>query len=293
MRVTRLVPALLLVALLGCGRSDATPPDPDDPPQVQPRSSWVLSHTVRESDGLRVDGGSMSHFDESTSLSLGQDADGLDVTCYVRVSVAGQGGPENMVGEKVPVTVNGRPGVRNGAGAEGPYLMWQHDGRVWTEVSCSDDRPLEPIAEAVVHRPSALRLPFGLSSLPDGYGLSAVTTQGETGDPSVYLGRFRPAFGLPDSDVAITYAFGDAVPTGRGITVQGRPALLGEDRQAPSVCLDEQRRYVCVRAYVSDTGPYPDRRDEIPALIEIAEALRFAPDLDDRSTWLDTAELPS
>jgi hypothetical protein len=51
------------------------------------------------------------------------------------------------------------------------------------------------------------------------------------------------------------------------------------------VCVFEQQRYICVSASSGDTGPYPDRSGEIPTLVRIAEGLRFAADLDDRSTW--------
>ena len=47
-----------------------------------------------------------------------------------------------------------------------------------------------------------------------------------------------------------------------------------------------QQRYLCVSASSGDTGPCPDRSGEIPTLIKIAEGLRFAEDLEDRSTWL-------
>ena len=38
-------------------------------------------------------------------------------------------------------------------------------------------------------------------------------------------------------------------------------------------------------SYISDTGPYPDRSEEILTLIRIAKALTFAKDLNDQSTW--------
>lgn len=74
-------------------------------------------------------------------------------------------------------------------------------------------------------------------------------------------------------------------PTGRSITVQGRPAMLNEDREGPGVCVFVQQSYLCVTGFTSDTGPYPDRSGEIPSIIAIAESMTFADDLDDRSTW--------
>ncbi len=74
-------------------------------------------------------------------------------------------------------------------------------------------------------------------------------------------------------------------PTGRAITVKGRPALLNEEPRSPDVCVLVQEQYVCVGTSTSDTGPYPDRSKEVPTLISIAEALTFPKDLNDRSTW--------
>ncbi len=50
--------------------------------------------------------------------------------------------------------------------------------------------------------------------------------------------------------------------------------------------MQEQGRWIRVGITASDTGPYPNRRSELPALQEIAESLTFADDLADPSTWL-------
>jgi hypothetical protein len=159
----------MLTACTGPG--DSTPESTPTP--VPARISWALSHRVTESAGLKVTGHSIGHYDESTSVRLGRDADGVDIWCAVGVSVPGQGGPETMVGEKVPTTVNGRPGFRNGAGAEGPYLMWQQPGEAWTKVDCGgsgDERFLDVVADAVEFRPSSIKVPFDIDALPRGYG---------------------------------------------------------------------------------------------------------------------------
>ena len=61
--------------------------------------------------------------------------------------------------------------------------------------------------------------------------------------------------------------------------------MLNEEPASPSLCIFEQQLYLCVSVVGSDTGPIPDRSGEIPTLIRIGEGLRFAEDLDDRSTW--------
>jgi hypothetical protein len=245
---------------------------------------------VKESDRIQITGGNIGHYDESSYLSLGRDANGFDIPCFVTVSVPGQGGPEMMIGEKVPTTVNGSPGFRNSAGAEGPYLMWRHRGS-WTMVHCSSsdgERFLEEIADAVEFRPSSIKVPFGLRALAEGYRLSSVISDLNQGSHAVYLGPVDPAFGLPDSDVVIAYEAGASRvsnPIGQTITVNGRAAVLNAKPESPRVCLSEQQNYICVGVYVRDTGPYPDRSGEIPMLVSLAEGLRFAADLDDRSTW--------
>lgn len=297
----RLVLVGLVVALTGCsGPTDPPPePDPHATSDVPARTSWALSHRVKESDTIRITGGNIGHYDEATYLSLGQDANGLDTPCYVTVFVPGQGGPKTMVGEKVPTTVNGSPGFRNGPGAETAYLMWRHRRGAWTMAHCSGsdhERFLEGIADAVVFRRSSIKLPFGLDSVPDEYGLSSVTADETQGTHVVYLGLVNPAFGHAEADVEISYQTGVLTvsdPIGRPMTVNGRPAVVSENREAPGVCVAVQQRWICVRAYVSDTGPYPDRTDEIPVLVGLAESLRFAADLDDRSTWLNSSDLPA
>ena len=267
----------LVVALTGCSGPTDPPPEPDPraTPDVPARTSWVLNHRVAESERIRITGGNMGHYDESTYLSLGEDADGLDISCFLTVSAPGQGGPKTMVGEKVPTTVNGSPGFRHGSGAETSYLMWRYRRGAWAMVHCSTSRGwayrfLDLIADAVSFKRSPMRLPFGLAPLPAGYGLASVSSDLNQGSHSVYLGRVNAAFGHADPDIVVSYETGVlrvANPQERAITVNGRSAVLNEDREAPSVCVAEQQDHVCVRAYVTDTGPYPDRTDEVPTLL--------------------------
>jgi hypothetical protein len=246
---------------------------------------------VTESAKLKVTGYYISHYEESTGVSLGRDANGLDVSCSVSVSAPGWGGPENKVGEKVPTTVNSRPGFRDGAGAEGPYLMWQQPGKSWTEVTCDgsgDGRLLDVVADAVKFRRSSIKVPFEIGALPSGYGPALIIQDLTDGRTEAYLGVINPAFGHADGDLVVSYESGPEPvrrPSGRPIVVGGRTALLNEEPRSPGLCVFEQQRYVCVWTATSDTGPYPDRSGQIPTLIQIAENLRFANNLDDRSTW--------
>ncbi|HEY5821668.1 MAG TPA: hypothetical protein VIT20_06810 [Propionibacteriaceae bacterium] len=278
--------ATLLVLAGGCTTPVDSPPPgrPDNPPQ---RTSWVLRHRVVDSGEIQVRGSSMSQYEESTSVAAGLDANGDDRSCSVTISVPGWGGPENKVGEKLPTKVQGHPGFRSGAGAEYVYVMWQLPDEAWVEVNCTDPddpAPVESLAKAVRLETTAIALPYAVD-LPEGYGVALILQ--ELDNTKVYVGPVNPAFGLPDAQIEISYETKDPLhtPSGRAITVGGRPALLNENERSPEVCVLDGARHVCVDAYTTDTGPYPDRTGEIPTLIALAESLRFADDLDDRSTW--------
>ena len=295
-RWRRTVPAALCVALLTA--CTVPPLDPTSDPELEPppapppaRTNWALSHRVIESYGLQITGHNIGHYEEATYLSLGRDASDFDIPCYVTVSVPGQGGgPESMIGEKVPTHVQGLPGFRNGAGAEAAYAMWQHAGESWTMVHCGLDhqRFVDVVVNALQFRPSSIFLPFGLVALPEGYGLSNISQDLSLGRTEVYVGAVDPAFGTAEPELVISYETGaDPLhrPRGRTITVNGRTAMLNDEPTSPGICVLEQQRSVCVSVFAGDTGPYPNRSGEIPTLLGIAESLRFAKDLDARSTW--------
>lgn len=157
-------------------------------------------------------------------------------------------------------------------------------------VSCDDPDdpgPVDLVAAAVQLAPSSVRLPFGLTALPKGYGVSQITQDRTAESTTVYVGRVSTALDLPDSDLEIIYVGRDPMrtPGGRPVTVGGRPAVLDENRTSPEVCVAVQHRDVCVGITPNDTGPYPDRSADIPTLLALAGALTYAADLDDRSTW--------
>ena len=272
--------AAVLVAVPACASHPTTPVDP-----APARDTWQLGYRIEASSGLRVVGRSVTRGAESTEVRLSREAASA---CSVSWYPAGTYGPENMLGEQVPAEVAGRPGVRDGEGAEGPYLMWQPPGReAWAVVTCS---PVEDsavhlrVAEAVVWEPSSIVLPFDLTALPAGYGVEGVSSDLRAGRVDV---RIAPPLGTGPADAGLLLSYDDPSPGGpaRPITVGGRPATLTEDARWPRLCLVEQGHRVCVGAESSDTGPYPDRSGEVPVLLAVAEALRFPADLDDRSSW--------
>lgn len=289
MRGRRGTGLLLLAATLallgGCAGGAPRPvgPAPNQPPA---RTTWALHHRVVESADLHVIGHGISSYDEYTGVSLGR---GGDESCYVSVSAPGQGGPDLMAGEKLATTFRGRPAFRNGAGAEAAYLVWQRADTSWVQVTCDppeETGPVDIVAKAVRLSPSSIALPFGLTELPRGYEVAQIMQ--DRGATKVYVGQVSAPFGSPDSDLEISYEARDPLrtPSGRAVTVGGRPALLDEEPRSPEVCVSVQERHVCVGITPSDTGPYPDRSAEVPTLLDLAAHLTVADDLDDRSTWM-------
>ena len=283
--------AVLMVLLAGCGAPDQPPLDGPPGPV---REHWALSHRVPESSTMRVVGQRMDHFSETTEVLLRSDRDGQSARCSVTVDAPGQGGPENMVGEQLPATVQGGPALRNGPGAEGDYLIWQRaDGR-WASSQCSEDGQQvfqDRLAEAVETKPSSIDLPLALRPLPAGYDLSSISQDRSTGLTRIDLGPAGPDPDGSERDLVVTFDDDPVDEEGRPITVGGRPATLDETPRDPDVCLVVQGHHVCVGTSQSDTGPYPDRSGEIPTLLAVAEALRFPDDLGERSTWFPAEEV--
>jgi hypothetical protein len=282
--------ALVVIFLAGACTPPAAPPADAAPSGPPMRTTWQLRHRVVESAELRIDGQGIGQYDESTTVSLGAQGDPSAKSCSVSVSVPGQGGPDDMVGEKVATELGGRPAVRNGAGAEGAYLMWQLTDGSWVMATCDDPddhASVSRVAAAVRLTPSSIHIPFAVDKLPAGYEVSSIGTGRDPASAHVYVGTVQPAFGLPGSDIEIAYAPRQETgqPVGRPLTINQRPALVSSEPTSPSVCVGVQAEYVCVWSYVSDTGPRPDRSGDLPVLTAIAESLRFAADLDDRSTW--------
>lgn len=199
------------------------------------------------------------------------------------------------MGEKIKTSFKGRPAIRNGAGAEGPYLMWEDAEGSWVEVACSSDddhKRIDQIADSVEEMDLAIPLPFNLTGLPRGYGVSSINQDSVSGT-IVYVGPVEPKFGHADAAIAISFSISESysAPTGRSIDVNGLVGKLNESPRSPGVCVFASSKPVCVDVFVSDTGPYPDRSDEIPTLLAIAESLRFPTDFEDRSTWFASDEV--
>lgn len=278
------VPVVVAV-LTGCGvpvdRAAEAPPGPT-------RTHWQLSHRVPGSAAVRVVGQRIDAYAESTTVSLGRDAGGSDVRCSVSVSAPGWGGPENRVGEQVPTTVQGRPALRNGAGAEGDYLMWQRADGAWLESICEGEGQSafqDRLAELVTDEPSDVLLPFDPSPLPSGLDVSSVEVDLDTRETKVHLGAAPGVAHRSGDGLVLSFDSELEQQQGRPTVIAGHPATVDETPKFPGLCLTVQAHDVCIGTDASDTGPYPDRSDELPVMIALAGALRFPAELDDRSSW--------
>lgn len=283
---TGVVIAAVLV-LPGC----STPaPLPDEPyvPVEAPRTTWTLRHRVLDVKDLHVVSQRLSSGEESTEVALVNPANRQAEDCYVVVSDPGNRGPDTMTGEKITTTFDGHPAVRNGAGAEADYLMWQLSDGSWVQVSCASfgsRNAIDRVAAAVEFERTTLRVPFDLS-LPEGYQVSSVQVDLVRPGAELYLQNRQQHRGS-DGDVMITYGFPDPAPepTGEPTTIGNHSALTDDGEIAPTVWIQEQGQWILVSSYAGDTGPYPDRSHELPMLESLAASLVFARDLRDPKTW--------
>ncbi|HYI58699.1 MAG TPA: hypothetical protein VEX66_11055 [Microlunatus sp.] len=289
MTVRALTSLLIMAATLvmsGCTASHSAPeemytPDPN------PRTHWELRHRVVDASGLQVIGQHLAHREESTTVAVAASGITPADECSVLVSEPGVGGPDNKVGDKISTTFDGHPAVRNGAGAEGDYLVWQLDDGSWAEVSCSalgSRATIDRVAAAVAFEPTTIRIPVDVE-LPSGYRPASVDVDLSAPGSRVYLERTEPTSGPSDLLIMVGVRELSPQPTGEPRRIGGRPALVHSDDVGAVVWVQQQDRWVYVGTVPSDTGPYPDRSNEIPVLEEIAESVSFPEDLAVPGTW--------
>lgn len=277
-----------MVALVvsSCTASRSAPEEMSTP-DPNPRTHWELRHRVVDAQGLRVVGRRIAHREESTTVEVAAAGTTPADECYVLVSEPGVGGPDGKVGNKITTTFDGHPAVRDGAGAEGDYLLWQLDDGSWVEVSCSalgSGATIDRVAAAVAFEPSTIRIPFDLE-LPVGYRAASVDVDLSSPGARVFVEPIRPTRGPADLVIMVGAPELSPQPTGEPRTFGGRPALVHSEEFGAVVWVQQQQRWVFVGTAPSDTGPPPDRSDEVPVLETIAESLSFPNDLTDASTW--------
>lgn len=287
--------AVLSLTVAGCTLPPPLPPDAlhESPHEGPPaRTHWELRHRLLDTKGLRVVGQQLDAGGESSTVRLIDAATAVSQECYVALSVPGEGGPDNRVGQQLSTTYEGHPAVRGrtSGGAESDYLMWQLDDDSWVEVSCDGSDPetsIQRVAAAVDLQPTPIVIPFDVE-LPDGYGVAGIVVDLERPSGRVHVGRTGRSPWSPEAELDLAYGAPElsTEPPGEPTTLGGRPARVDDAKTSPAVWVQEQGRWLYVGVTASDTGPYPNRRAELPAMRSIAEDLSPATDLGDTSTWL-------
>lgn len=289
---------LLAAALVLPGCSTPTPPPDTYPPDPDARTHWELSHRVRDTRGMTVVEQSMTDGEEYSGVRLVDAATRQTDDCFVSLSVPGTGGPGNRIGEKVTTTYDGHPAVRSGAGAEADYLMWQLADGSWVEVHCSSEGVREAVERVAVERvaaavdlsPGPIRLPVDLE-VPPGLRPTMISADLTSPGARVYLSASRAATPRWDLLIMVGVPELSPPPTGEAMTLNGRPAMVDDSETHPVVWVQEQGQWIYVGTATSDTGPYPDRRGELPTITALAESLTFAQDLTDPATWFSADKI--
>lgn len=277
--------SVVVAVLTGCAGPMFPAREIEDPDAPPPPASWSLRHRVRETTDITVVSAGIDRYGEYSELAVRSPGRRTPDTCYVTAAVVGHGGPDDRVGEKVADSVRGRPALRGGAGAEAPYVIWQAADRRWIGVDCGTERSLSPAAARVeTSRRTTLLLPVALDTLPAGFRVDGL----DVGTEPAQL-RLQLSGPGPHDDLQVQLSPGplSAEPSGDRTEVAGRPALRNDDPRFPGLCvLAGGDTYACVGPPASDTGPYPDRSDQVPTIETVARSLRFA-DLEDPRTWFE------
>jgi hypothetical protein len=129
--------------------------------------------------------------------------------------------------------------------------------------------------------------PFDVE-LPDGYGVAAISNDLDQPSGRVHLGRLGRQPWSPEAELDVAYGAPELStdPPGDPTTLSGRQARVDDTETSPAVWVQEQGRWLYFGVTASDTGPHPNRRNELPAMLSIAESVSPAADLEDPTTWL-------
>lgn len=287
-----LAASVALAMVTACSGPTTPMPEETYAPEPNARTHWELRHRIVETPGIEVTTQWLGDQTEGTGVVLGDATTQRSEECYVSVGSPGDEGPGNMVGEKIETSFEGHPAVRNGAGAEGDYLMWQLSDNSWVQVSCSSEgsrKSIDRVASAVEFTPTTIRIPVDLKP------------SAGTRPSNISVDLAKPGFRI-HLDAARSDNRGDLTvwmpgedqaeqPAGKSATVAGRPAVISDTKISPAVWMQEQGSWIYVGADTSDYGPYPDRSSEMPAVRDLAESLTFAPDLSDPATWFSAEDV--
>jgi hypothetical protein len=292
--------ALLAAALLALVPSYILSRRP--PPNREP-GDWIMIHQVRPPHGVIVTDRGMTATSEWTNLHSRSGSDDPYRDCTVTIHLAGSFDPGPTAPYRQRAYFHGRRAFFE-SGIEGRVssFSWEYARDGWGVASCTlplglDKSLLIALADGVLFRPSPLVLPFAVDSLPAGYRIDSVSEGVNVVTAEVILTKAHPAPGDGDLSLYFSPFGGPNASDCPVIQIQGRAAFVDPAPEHSRLCLQDEPYYVCIAAF-PPTGDWPaDTPEPInmrPLLVSVAETVRLAPDLVDRSTWFPTlAALPA
>jgi len=259
------------------------------------KGNWNLIHRVELPPGWEVRNQAVTADSESSTVAERPSATGDVTSCRVEVFAAGRADPTAARDNRRPVTVNGRRGYwADDSSIETGGLSWEYRPGAFALVSCGGSQAEDlAIAERVRFEAVPVRLPFRLRSMPPGYE-AATLAPALTSSEGTLLGgvQFRAK---EDSTEPRSFSVllrpgrtdpQPGVPGWESETIAGRPAVLyARDAR---LCLNLERHTACVEASPGDPEDltrslWAAGRREL--LVDVAERLVLAEDLDDPATW--------
>ena len=268
------------------------------PADQRVRGNWNQIHRVDLPAGWQVRSITVSADSESSGVgpptaSPDDETGGCVTTVYGR----GVGDPAGGAVKRTPVEVNGRPATYSKPGFETDGgVVWQYAEDSWAQVSCDDRQQSVDLAQRVQFAVTTTRLPFTLRSMPDGYQVRAVYPP-HTGSSAPVLGALDATSldqrkDLPYFGVVVSAGTTEAPEHLAGWetdTIAGMPAVLSA--RDGRLCLNPPgtpSHTVCIESGEGTPADltkslWPAGRREL--LVEIAESLKLAKNLEDQRTW--------
>lgn len=261
--------------------------------------NWNLNHRVELPPGWEIKMQMISVDSESTTIGpVAAAGDPDDALCTVGVFAAELGDPTTRRAVRTPVTVNGRPAfyVESSTADSLAGVSWEYVPGAFALVSCGDDdRPASiATAEQVRFETVEVRLPFRFRSLPDGYEgetVFAPLTLADGPGPGAVVFRATEEGREPGGFEVVVEPGRTEVPPGQPgwetATIGGRAVVLSATDA--ELCLNTATQTACITA--TDAGEPADLTTSLWAagrrefLVDLAERLVLAEDVDDPKTW--------
>lgn len=258
---------------------------------MRPYGAWVHGFAFDPAAGWRLGGRTLSAGRDSLTVYLGPDE---RRSCLIDL-VTSTAPPPTPDGERR--RVQGRPAILvRSNGPAVPYLWWSVGPQAAAVIGCSfeaDADTLLSLAGRVRLRAMPLRLPFAVGPVDDGVQVRFVSTRSRTVVAlSVPPGEVSRSGATVFLSVPGTDRISEDQSKRTAITVQGQAGSLDRGRNGGlALCWPVQTTQACVSSYVFRESADPQQVRLRSRLTGLAADLRFAPRLDDVTTWFDAAEV--